>query len=792
MRLYFCIFRLHRYNQSRVFIQQEQGHGGNHLAHAILRRVWLLLSPLLFLSVLLCTPVPAAVAANPVSPPARLLTANASSSTAYAVLETTGHPAGLTGDLRRQWSRQTGIPGAVWTALVAAVSLLALVLLWNLHLRRTVASVRRQVKAGNAQVRESEELFAKAFAMSPAPMVIVDIDSGRFIDVNVEWLQLVEYSREETIGRTSFELGVWHDVEVRRRMVGRLRQTGSFHDEPVRFVAKSGAIKDVLWSAEIINLGGAEVMLSVIHDFTERKRAEDALRESESYNKVLFHDSHVPLAVIDPASGRFTDCNQAAVVIYGYADREEVIGLTPPDLSAPLQYDGRPSAEVAAERIAEAMEQGTTVFEWRHKRPNGELWDTVVHLITFQHGDNRLLQLSLQDITGRRQAEAEREQLQNQLLQAQKIESIGRLAGGVAHDFNNMLSVILGHTELAQQGLEPTHPLHARLRKVREAAQRSADLTRQLLAFARKQTAAPRVLDLNETVEGLLPMLRRLIGEDIDLVWNSGTRLQPVRMDPSQVDQILVNLCVNARDAISGAGRVTIGTETVLLAEAELALHPEARPQAYVVLCVGDTGCGMDTDTLSHLFEPFFTTKEVGRGTGLGLATVHGIVQQNEGFITVTSAPGRGSTFRLHLPRRQGEAVVRIGQETEERPPRGDETILLVEDEPMILEMARTMLIAQGYTVLAASATEEACDLAREHAGGLHLLVTDVVMPKMNGRELAEVMVALYPGLRVLFMSGYTDDVIAHHGVLDEGMQFIQKPFSHRDLAVKVREALDA
>jgi signal transduction histidine kinase len=390
----------------------------------------------------------------------------------------------------------------------------------------------------------------------------------------------------------------------------------------------------------------------------------------------------------------------------------------------------------------------------------------------------------------RRQTETEKAYLQSQLMQAQKMESVGRLAGGVAHDFNNMLGVILGHVEMAQELVEPAGQLFEDLDEIKKAARRSADLTRQLLAFARKQTISPRVLDLNETVEGLLKMLRRLIGENVDLVWLPGQDLGPVKIDPTQVDQILANLTVNARDAIDGIGRITIETGNAVLDEENCAEHMGSVPGSYVMLSIGDDGCGMDRTVQEHIFEPFFTTKEVGRGTGLGLATTYGIVKQNGGFIKVRSAPGQGSIFRIYLPRHVGRRSAIDSGGGAERAQKGQETILLVEDEPANLNLGKRMLEKLGYRVLAAGTPGEALRLAEHNSGEIDLLLTDVVMPEMNGRDLSNRLLSLYPGLKRLFMSGYTANVIADHGEIDEGVYFIQKPFSRLELSRKVREAL--
>lgn len=397
----------------------------------------------------------------------------------------------------------------------------------------------------------------------------------------------------------------------------------------------------------------------------------------------------------------------------------------------------------------------------------------------------------LQVQEARHRSDAERRLLEEQLLQAQKLEAVGRLAGGVAHDFNNMLGVILGHAEIALMQLPPDHPLVDELREIIKAAKRSADLTRQLLAFARRQTIAPQVLDLNDTVEAMLQMLERLIGEDIELIWLPGQNLWPVKMDPSQLHQILANLCVNARDAINGGGQIIIETHAVSLDQAYCATHAGCVPGDYVLLMVTDNGCGMAKETLDNIFEPFFTTKGVGEGTGLGLATVYGIVKQNKGFIHVYSEPGQGTTFKIYLPPYLGvwEKPAKIaGGAT----PQGQgETVLLVEDEEPVLKLTRQMLTRLGYRVLVASRPEEAIQLAKDHAGPLHLLVTDVIMPKMNGAVLAGEIQRLHPHCQTVFISGYTANVIAKRGILTDGVHFLAKPFSLQELAIKVRAALE-
>jgi PAS domain S-box-containing protein len=383
------------------------------------------------------------------------------------------------------------------------------------------------------------------------------------------------------------------------------------------------------------------------------------------------------------------------------------------------------------------------------------------------------------------------EKLEAQLRQAQKMEAVGRLAGGVAHDFNNMLGIIIGHADMVLEEMDQGQPFYKDLSEIRKAGVRSADLTRQLLAFARKQTVAPKVIDLNITVESMLKMLHRLIGENIDLAWIPGKEVWPIKIDPGQIDQILANLCVNARDAIAEVGKVTVETGNTVFDEDYCKYQAGFIPGEYTMLAVSDNGCGMDSETLSQVFEPFFTTKEPGKGTGLGLAMVYGVVKQNNGFINVYSEPGQGTTFKIYLPRHSAKAV-RYPEKRQDKPKeRGQEIILLVEDDQAILGLTTRMLEREGYTVMAAGTPGEAIRLANEHAGDIHLLMSDVVMPEMNGRDLAKNILSLYPQLKCLFMSGYTANVIAHQGVLDEGVNFLQKPFSKGDLAVKVREVLD-
>jgi nitrogen-specific signal transduction histidine kinase/CheY-like chemotaxis protein len=401
-----------------------------------------------------------------------------------------------------------------------------------------------------------------------------------------------------------------------------------------------------------------------------------------------------------------------------------------------------------------------------------------------------VLRVVLSDVTSRRRAEEAKSQLEAQLRQAQKLESVGRLAGGVAHDFNNMLTVILGNAEQALATLDPADPLFTPLQEITEAGQRSAELVGQLLAFARKQVIAPVPMNLNERVAGMLGMLKRLLREDLELRFTSVDGLWPINMDPSQLDQIVANLCINARDAIEGVGTISIDLSNVGLTAEDCKVRRSATPGEFVRLRITDTGTGIAAATLPLIFEPFFTTKAAGKGTGLGLAMVHGAVTQNHGFVEVTSQLGQGTTFDLYFPRQQAPAVESgkgaAGLRTAAANNKG--IILLVEDEPAISKIVSLLLREQGYTVLSASSPQEALVLARTHPADIHLLLTDVILPTMNGRQLSVEVLGCRPHIKCLFMSGYTADVLDQHGL--SGARFLQKPFSNEELVTTVRAAL--
>jgi two-component system, cell cycle sensor histidine kinase and response regulator CckA len=547
----------------------------------------------------------------------------------------------------------------------------------------------------------------------------------------------------------------------------------------------TGEILDICSVAEYDH--EKNIVYGIIQDITARRHAEDSFRDIEKRLRSLIDSAPFGAHIYElDVHGRliFKGYNKAADRILG-VDNSQFLGKTIEEAFPPLILTEIPECyrRVASTGVAYNTDQ----IEYKDAEILG-----AFEVRAFQIEPGWMTAFFI-DITERKKAEIEKRKLQEQLVQAQKMESIGRLAGGVAHDFNNLLNVILGHAEMALLDINTDHPYFESFFQIRSAARHSAELTRQLLTFARKQTIAPIVIDLNAALELMLRMMQRLIGEDIELAWIPGTDLWTIRIDPSQINQVLANLCINSRDAIDGSGKITIETKNLTIDDSYCSSHAGFIPGEFVMLAVSDNGSGMDKETMGQLFEPFFTTKNPGKGTGLGLATVYGIVKQNDGFINVYSEPAQGTTFTIYMPRYSGtETTVLTDYTNEPDITGGNETILLVEDESSILGMAKTMLESLGYRVLASSFPEEALILASENSRSINLLMTDVIMPKMNGRELSQNLLTLYPHIKCLYMSGYTANVIAHHGVLDEGINFIQKPFSMHELAAKVREVLDS
>ncbi len=627
---------------------------------------------------------------------------------------------------------------------------------------------------------------------SSSALIYVKDANGAYRRCNKLGEKLIGLSEAEQVGKSDFDFFGRERAEAIREIDQRILSSGQEYcvEERVTFPCGKTLLLESKKTPIFDHNGKAIGILGISHDITERNRVEEGLRESEYFFKESQRSAFIGSYKADLKAGGW----ESSEVL------DEIFGIGP-------HYDRRIQGwlDIVHPEDREAMEQYLKeevigqgkpfAREYRIVRQNDGETRWVVGLGALKSdvdGHDLILMGTIQDITEQKSTEEEQAKLEAQLQQAQKIESVGRLAGGVAHDFNNMLSVILIHAEMAQKQEAVPSTLREHLVQIQKAAERSSEITRQLLAFARKQTVAPRILDLNETVTSMIKMLSRLIGEEIDLVWLPEKELWPVKLDPAQVDQILANLCINARDAIAGVGRIRIETGNIRCGADLCSGHPGLEPGDYILLTVSDDGCGMDQGVQQKIFEPFFTTKGDGKGTGLGLATVYGIVKQNSGYIDVHSQPGQGTQFKIYLPRSLDKAIQTGPAEPLPASEPGGETILLVEDEPAILDVGTQLLEMQGYRVLAANTPGEAIRLAEGHLGEIHLLMTDVVMPEMNGRQLARKLLSLYPGIKRLFMSGYTADIIAHHGVLDEGVHFIQKPFTFDVLTTKVREVLDA
>ncbi len=631
------------------------------------------------------------------------------------------------------------------------------------------AAAHRKQQAAQQALAESEERFRSFMRHFPGLAYVKDA-AGRALFVNKGFATYLGMDPATLLGKTNHDLFPADFADKLTRDDQQVLTSGQSMDIEEHFAGRT-------WSTYKFPIGpdgGTKLLAGFTLDISAHKQAEGAIREGARRWQNTFDAVHDAILILDTEQH----------ILQGNRAAEVLLGKTATDmLNRPcweVIHDRlEPPGECPVQKMRTSMRHESVEMEFASK-----YWVVEADPILDEHGKLAGVVHTIRDMT-------EYKQLQTQLAQAQKMESIGQLAGGVAHDFNNLLQALMGYAELLLGQTPASDERHADLLEIHKTGQRAADLTRQLLAFARKQTVAPKVLDLNESIEGLLKMLRRLIGEHIELVWTPGSKLWPIWMDPAQLDQILANLLVNARDAITGQGRITLATDIQTMDADACSRFVEATPGDYVLLSVFDTGCGMTPEIQARIFEPFFTTKGVGQGTGLGLATVYGIIKQNHGFITVQSAPGKGTAFHLFLPRHTGAAEP-IGQRITALPQGRGETILLVEDEVAILKLSRRLLERLGYTVLMAPTPRAALALAERPSSALHLLVTDVVMPEISGRELSQRLHTRHPALKTLFMSGYTADIIARQGVLEAGVNFIQKPFTTEDLARKVRQVLDA
>jgi two-component system, cell cycle sensor histidine kinase and response regulator CckA len=635
------------------------------------------------------------------------------------------------------------------------------------------------MQQGQQEAREREERFRQLAENIDEVFYIMDAQFKETLYINPAYERIWGHSCQSLYDAPlSFMEPVPAEDRVRLQgyieRIQRGEQPGKLE---IRVVQPSGEVRWVLTHAVPIRNEHGEVyrISGIALDITESHEARLALEESaDRYRKLTLASFD---AIVITEDGLLREVNPGFLEMFGYESAEEVIGRSVADFVA------EESREALGRRLASDAEGTYELAGVRKDRGKVTLETTArMHVIS----GKRVRITALRDVT-------ERRKLENQLRQAQKMEAVGRLAGGVAHDFNNLLTVIMIHTDLLLEGLVPTDPRAADLIQIRQASVTAASLTRQLLAFSRQQVIEPRVVVLEDLVTQTQKLLTRLIGEDIELATKFGSEPCVVYSDPGQLEQVIMNLVVNARDAMPTGGKLTIETSRVELDEEYAAAHWPATTGRYAMLAVSDTGVGMDEETRSHIFEPFFSTKEQGKGTGLGLATVYGIVKQSAGFIWVYSEPGNGATFKIYLPLHESAAAVAAEDQTDEqRAPLGSETVLVVEDSKSVRDIARRVLERQGYRVLDASLASDALQLATASDGPIHLLLTDVIMPEMSGRVLAEKFALLQPKSKVLYMSGYTDDAVIRHGVLRAKTAFLQKPFTAEALARRVREVLDS
>lgn len=651
------------------------------------------------------------------------------------------------------------------------------------ELRQRMTELEKS-EAERKQMEERLQFIKFSVDHAPDTMVCVGHD-GRFINVNDAFCRSVGYSREELLSMTVHDIDPDYSAEVWPEFWKRLKQSGSLTFESCHRT-KEGKVFPVEITANFFEYNGNEYHCGFARDITERKRPEEALRTSQERFRQLFDGAPIGYHEID-SEGRITRVNRTESEMLGYTP-EEMLGQP----VWKFNDEEETSRHTVLAKFAGTIPPGRS-FERTYRRKDGATFPVIIEDRPLRDSEGRIIGIrsTIQDITERKRGEEEMATLQEQLRQSQKMEAIGRLAGGIVHDFNNLLTVIRGYSQLSLMELKEGDHLKGNLEEVKRATERASDLIRQLLAFSRRQTMEVRVLDLNILLQNLNKMLRRVIGEDIELVTRLADDLGRVKVDPGQIEQVIMNLTVNARDAMIEGGKLTIETANVELDEEYARRHVAVSPGRYVMLSVSDTGVGITPEVRERIFEPFFTTKKGGEGTGLGLSTVYGIVKQSEGNIWIYSEPEKGTTFKIYLPLVNEPLEEKKERVVKEVSPRGNETILAVEDDEVVRKLAVRILREQGYRVLEASQGVDAFLICEEHKGPIHLLVTDVVMPKMSGRELAERITSIRQEVKVLYMSGYPDDTIAHHGILNEGTNYIQKPFTLEGLARKVRGVLD-
>jgi PAS domain S-box-containing protein len=629
-------------------------------------------------------------------------------------------------------------------------------------------------------------LYRAIFEQSGTHLLLMEVPaSGPFliVDANEASLAAHGYARDEMVGQPITLLDPFTSPEFFAEGVRSLER-GQTLVFDVKHRRKDGGCLELEVHSSLVEVAGRRLIVSVERDISAHKEALAALQHQQALMSYVISHARSAIAVHDREM-RYIYVSDRYLSEYNITDRD-IVGRHHYDVFPDLPQKWRDVHQRALRGEVSSADEDP------YFRANGTVEWTRWECRPWYESDGAIggIIVYTEVITDRKRAQDEKQALQAQLQQAMKMEAIGRLAGGIAHDFNNLLTGIGGNVDLALLDLDPADPLAVTLQEVRRAADSAARLTRQLLAFSRKQIIEPKVLDLNELIARLQQMLARVIGEDVLLSIVPAAGLGPVRIDPGQFEQVLVNLAVNARDAMPDGGQLMIETANVTLDDDYCATHPLAAPGAYVRLAVSDTGVGMDASVKAHLFEPFFTTKPTGRGTGLGLATIFGAVKQAGGSIEVYSEVGRGTTFKLYLPRADAEAVALEAERSPGVLLKGAETVLLVEDETLVRDLALRILRRLGYTVLTASSGEEALEIGRARSERIDLLMTDVVMPGINGRELAGRLAPLHPETKVLFASGYTENIIVHHGVVEENLHFIGKPYTPQGLANKVRAVL--
>jgi two-component system, cell cycle sensor histidine kinase and response regulator CckA len=605
---------------------------------------------------------------------------------------------------------------------------------------------------------------------------------GRLLSVNPAMARMYGFnSPEEMITCvTDVSRQLYVDPARREEFKRLLREEGVVRHFELHVYRRDGTQMWLWTNAQAVREGDTVVRYEgTFEDITERKLLEDQLHKAQQEYREIVENAIVGVFQSTP-DGRYLSINPAMANMLGYDSPQEMMASIT-NISEQIYVDPQRGEELK-NLLAEKGVAKNFVCQ-AYRKDGSKMWLSANVRAIFRDSVVVRYEGMNEDVT-------QRKLLEDQLRQAQKMEAVGQLAGGVAHDFNNMLSVITGYSDLLQMNLPPEDPSHKHAEEIAKAGRRAAALTRQLLAFSRKQVIQPVVLDLNAATHELEKMLRRLIGENIEITFKRNPRLGRVKMDLGQVEQVLMNLAVNARDAMPRGGRLCIETTNIELDETYARQNVYVLPGSYVMLSVSDTGCGMDKETQLHIFEPFFTTKASGKGTGLGLSTVYGIAKQNAGYIMVYSEVGKGTTFRLYLPRLADAAKVSLPTHAPETIPNGTETVLVVEDEEPLRILARTCLESNNYSVLDAPNGAAALELAKKHPGRIHLLLTDVVMPGMSGRELANHLVALQPEVKVLYMSGYTNDLIDQHGILDPDTVLLEKPFTLRMLLTKVYHVL--